>query len=342
MKQKLNLKNINRNKTYFITGAVGFIGFFVSKRLLELGCIVIGLDNLNDYYDVKLKEERLKILSTNKKFVFYKNDLENNLALEKIFEEHEIDIVIHLAAQAGVRYSLENPRAYISSNIVGFFNVIELSKKYNIEHFLFASSSSVYGANKKVPYSVEDKTDCPVSLYAATKKCDELIAYTYAHLFNMPTTGMRFFTVYGPYGRPDMAYFSFTKNILAGKPIKIFNNGDMYRDFTYIDDVVEGIIRLINNSRILNDDLPFKVYNIGNHRPEKLLYFIEVLEKCLGCAAIKEYYPMQAGDVYKTYADINDIKNDIDFTPTTQIEVGVEKFISWYKSFYVEKKRSFL
>lgn len=334
----MNLRKIAIDKTYLITGAAGFIGAHVAKYLLKLGCSVVGYDNLNDYYDVSLKLERLKRLNEYQQFSFYKSDLADNAALERVFSNHKIDVVIHLAAQAGVRYSLENPRAYINSNIVGTFNVLELCKNYKVQHLLFASSSSVYGGNDKVPYSVDDKTDCPVSLYAATKKCDELIAYTYSHLHKLPITGMRFFTVYGPYGRPDMAYFSFTNHIFADKAIKIYNRGDMYRDFTYIDDVVESIIRLIDNSRALKKaNNSFHVYNIGNHKPEKLMDFIQTLEKCLSKEAIKEYYDMQPGDVYKTYAEVSDLIEDVDFRPNTSLEEGLSRFAKWYQEYYTDK-----
>ncbi|MGQ0451881.1 NAD-dependent epimerase/dehydratase family protein, partial [Bacillus sp. SS-TM] len=288
---------------------------------LEMGCKVIGYDNLNDYYEVSLKERRLNILSQYEKFTFHKADLTDKEYLEQLFAENEINIVINLAAQAGVRYSIENPDAYIQSNVVGFLNILEMCRHHKVEHLLYASSSSVYGANKKIPFSTEDQVDNPVSLYAATKKSNELMAHTYSHLYNVPTTGLRFFTVYGPYGRPDMAYFSFTKAITEGKSIKVFNEGDMYRDFTYIDDIVDGIIKLLENSPVLNNkELPYKVYNIGNNKPVKLLDFIQAIESAVGKKAVKEYYPMQPGDVYQTYADVSDLINDVGFKPDTPIQ----------------------
>ncbi|MGQ0451882.1 NAD-dependent epimerase/dehydratase family protein, partial [Bacillus sp. SS-TM] len=293
----------------------------LSKQLLEMGCKVIGYDNLNDYYEVSLKERRLNILSQYEKFTFHKADLTDKEYLEQLFAENEINIVINLAAQAGVRYSIENPDAYIQSNVVGFLNILEMCRHHKVEHLLYASSSSVYGANKKIPFSTEDQVDNPVSLYAATKKSNELMAHTYSHLYNVPTTGLRFFTVYGPYGRPDMAYFSFTKAITEGKSIKVFNEGDMYRDFTYIDDIVDGIIKLLENSPVLNNkELPYKVYNIGNNKPVKLLDFIQAIESAVGKKAVKEYYPMQPGDVYQTYADVSDLINDVGFKPDTPIQ----------------------
>lgn len=329
-----------------ITGAAGFIGMHLSKRLLEEGANVIGFDNLNDYYDVKLKEDRLGILGKYSNFKFYHADLANNDVVEQCFNQENIDIVINLAAQAGVRYSLKNPHAYISSNIVGFTNILEACRKNEIKHLIYASSSSVYGANVKMPFSTSDSVNHPVSLYAATKKSNELLAHTYSHLYGLPTTGLRFFTVYGPYGRPDMAYYSFTKNIIEGREIKIFNQGNMERDFTYIDDIVEGIIRLINmppksnkNWDRQNPDpsssyAPYKVYNIGNNKPVKLMDFIKTIESNLGKEAVKEYLPMQPGDVQATYADIDDLNNDIGFKPQTSIVEGLQKFLDWYKSYY--------
>ncbi|HDX9671104.1 TPA: NAD-dependent epimerase [Bacillus cereus] len=327
----MNLKHVDPKKTYLITGAAGFIGMHLSKQLLEMGCKVIGYDNLNDYYEISLKERRLNILNQYDKFTFHKADLIDKEYLERLFIESEINIVINLAAQAGVRYSIENPDAYIQSNVVGFLNILEMCRHHKVEHLLYASSSSVYGANKKIPFSTEDQVDNPVSLYAATKKSNELMAHTYSHLYNVPTTGLRFFTVYGPYGRPDMAYFSFTKAIMDGKPIKVFNNGDMYRDFTYIDDIVDGIIKLLENSPVLNNkELPYKVYNIGNNKPVKLLDFIQAIESAVGKEAVKEYYPMQPGDVYQTYADVSDLINDVGFKPDTSIYEGISKFVKWY------------
>lgn len=330
----MNLKHVDPKKTYLITGAAGFIGMHLSKQLLEMGCKVIGYDNLNDYYEVSLKESRLNILNQYEKFTFHKADLTDKEYLERLFVENEINIVINLAAQAGVRYSIENPEAYIQSNVVGFLNILEMCRHHKVEHLLYASSSSVYGANKKIPFSTEDQVDNPVSLYAATKKSNELMAHTYSHLYKVPTTGLRFFTVYGPYGRPDMAYFSFTKAITEGKSIKVFNEGDMYRDFTYIDDIVDGIIKLLENSPVLNNkELPYKVYNIGNNKPVKLLDFIQAIESAVGKEAVKEYYPMQPGDVYQTYADVSDLINDVDFKPDTSIETGISKFFDWFKQY---------
>ncbi|MET3319935.1 UNVERIFIED_ORG: UDP-glucuronate 4-epimerase [Peribacillus simplex] len=329
----LNLNSIDNKKTFLVTGAAGFIGMHLSKKLLELGCKVIGYDNINDYYDVNLKYSRLNILNQFDNFVFHKADLVDKEYLDKLFEVNDIDIVINLAAQAGVRYSIENPDAYIQSNIIGFFNILEMCRQHRVKHLLYASSSSVYGANKKIPFSIEDKVDNPVSLYAATKKSNELMAHTYSHLYKIPSTGLRFFTVYGPYGRPDMAYFSFTKSIMEGKPIKVFNNGDMYRDFTYIDDIVDGIMRLIENSPVLiNKELPYKIYNIGNNKPEKLMDFIQAIENAVGKNAVKEYYPMQPGDVFQTYADVSDLINDIGFKPNTSIRKGITSFVEWYKN----------
>ncbi|HDR8146180.1 MULTISPECIES: NAD-dependent epimerase [Bacillus cereus group] len=329
----MNLKHVDPKKTYLITGAAGFIGMHLSKQLLEMGCKVIGYDNLNDYYEVSLKESRLNILNQYEKFTFHKADLTDKEYLERLFVENEINIVINLAAQAGVRYSIENPDAYIQSNVVGFLNILEMCRHHKVEHLLYASSSSVYGANKKIPFSTEDQVDNPVSLYAATKKSNELMAHTYSHLYNVPTTGLRFFTVYGPYGRPDMAYFSFTKAITEGKSIKVFNEGDMYRDFTYIDDIVDGIIKLLENSPVLNNkELPYKIYNIGNNKPVKLLDFIQAIESAVGKEAVKEYYPMQPGDVYQTYADVSDLISDVGFKPDTPIQDGISEFVKWYKN----------
>ncbi|MBX9993185.1 NAD-dependent epimerase [Priestia aryabhattai] len=329
----MELKNIDNKKVYLITGAAGFIGMHLSIRLLKAGCTVVGLDNINDYYDVNLKHSRLSILRDYGNFIFHKADLTDKNYLENIFKEQKINIVVNLAAQAGVRYSIENPDAYIQSNIVGFANILEMCRHYKVDHLLYASSSSVYGANKKIPFSIEDQVDNPVSLYAATKKSNELMAHTYSHLYKVPTTGLRFFTVYGPYGRPDMAYFSFTKAIMEDKPIKVFNNGDMYRDFTYIDDIVDGITKLVENSKALDEntkDLPYKIYNIGNNKPEKLMDFINAIEQAVGKEAIKEYHPMQPGDVYQTYADVDNLIEDIGFQPDTPLQRGIADFVSWY------------
>ncbi|WP_459479403.1 NAD-dependent epimerase/dehydratase family protein [Clostridium saccharoperbutylacetonicum] len=322
------------NKIYLITGAAGFIGFHLSKQLLECGAKVIGYDNINAYYDVNLKYSRLGILKKYDNFKFYKANLEDKEVLINVFEEYKPNVVINLAAQAGVRYSIENPDVYIQSNIVGFANILECCRQYKIEHLLYASSSSVYGQNKKIPFSTEDTVDHPISLYAATKKSNELMAHTYSHLFDIPTTGLRFFTVYGEYGRPDMAYFGFTNKIIKGQPIQVFNNGDMKRDFTYIDDIIDGIIKLINGSKALELKPPYKIYNIGNNQPEKLMDFIETLEKYLGIKGEKQYLPMQAGDVPITYADVDELIKDVDFKPNTSIDKGLERFILWYKEYY--------
>jgi UDP-glucuronate 4-epimerase len=331
----MQLKPVDDKKTYLVTGAAGFIGMHLSKKLLELGCTVIALDNINDYYDIKLKYARLDVLKKYSNFKFYKMDLAEKGPLDALFNKNKFDIVINLAAQAGVRYSIDHPDVYIQSNIVGFFNILESCRRHHVKHLLFASSSSVYGANKKVPFSTEDKVDSPVSLYAATKKSNELMAYTYSHLYQIPATGLRFFTVYGPYGRPDMAYFSFTKAITEGKPIHVFNNGDMYRDFTYIDDVISGILPLIENSPVLAmESVPYKIYNIGNSRPERLLDFIAAIEKAVGKKALMQFYPMQPGDVYQTYADVTDLMDDVGFKPNTTISDGIRNFIAWYKEYY--------
>lgn len=329
-----------------VTGCAGFIGFHLSMRLLNEGYQVVGLDNLNDYYDVSLKRSRLSLLDKEAGFCFVYASLEDKEAVEGVFQENSFDVVIHLAAQAGVRYSIENPHIYIDSNIVGFLNILEGCRHHGVGHLIFASSSSVYGANRKLPFSVHDNVDHPLSLYAATKKSNELMAHTYSHLYGIPTTGLRFFTVYGPWGRPDMALFIFTKAILAGEPIKVFNYGNMKRDFTYIDDVVEGVVRLINKKPEPNpewDDTnpdpgtsfaPYKIYNIGNNQPVELMYFISVLEKHLGREAKKEFLPMQPGDVPETYADVDDLMRDVGFKPSTPIEVGIERFVEWYKDYY--------
>ena len=343
-----NYKPLDKNKRYLITGVAGFIGFHLAKRLLDEDCFVIGLDNLNDYYDVNLKKDRLNIIKQYNKFKFYYADLQDKQALEKIFKENRIDIVVNLAAQAGVRYSLTNPEAYIQSNIVGYLNILEMCRYSKIEHLVYASSSSVYGMNVKMPFSVHDNVDHPVSLYAATKKSNELMAHTYGHLYNLPTTGLRFFTVYGPWGRPDMALFLFTDAILNDKPIKVFNYGKMKRDFTYIDDIIEGVVRVLNNPPHPNPNwdkekadpgtssAPYKVYNIGNNKPVELMEFIETLEKKLGKKAKKEFLPLQDGDVPETYADIDDLVRDFGFKPNTTIEEGIEKFVEWYRE-YTEK-----
>lgn len=320
-----------------ITGVAGFIGYHLSRRLLKEGYTVYGLDNLNDYYDVRLKECRLELLEQHANFHFQHGSIASQKAVTEAFESCCSDVVINLAAQAGVRYSIENPDSYMESNVIGFYNVLEACRhsydegRHPVAHLLFASSSSVYGDQKKTPFSVNDSVDRPVSLYAATKKSDELMAYAYSHLYGIPSTGLRFFTVYGPYGRPDMAYFGFSEKIRQGEPIKIFNNGDMYRDFTYVDDVVEGIVRILNNPPVQNESGDrYKLYNIGNNRPVRLMDFIETLEDALGKKAEKEYYPMQPGDVYQTYADVDDLIRDFDYKPSTDIKEGLRRFVDWF------------
>lgn len=328
-------KPFDTSKKILITGAAGFIGFHLAKRLLDMRTTVLGLDNLNDYYDVSLKESRLHILEDYPSFTFVKGDLADADTVNEQFETFQPDIVVNLAAQAGVRYSIDHPRSYIDSNIIGFFNILEACRHHPVEHLLFASSSSVYGNQQKTPFSTSDNVDHPISLYAATKKSDELMAYTYSHLYGIPATGLRFFTVYGPYGRPDMAYFKFANKIRKGEPIQIYNHGDMYRDFTYVDDIVTGIEHMLCNPPKANElgDL-YKVYNIGNHKPEQLMHFIGVLEHALGQTAEKEYLPMQPGDVYQTYADVTDLQRDFDFKPETTIEEGLGEFAVWYKKYY--------
>lgn len=313
-----------------ITGAAGFIGYHISKKLCEEGLDVTGADNLNSYYDVTLKESRLKILSEFSNFRFYKTDLAEKEELEKMFDREKFDIVINLAAQPGVRYSITNPEVSIRNNINAFFNLLECCKKFSIKTLIFASSSSVYGNSTKIPFSVDDNVDHPISLYAATKKSNELMAYTYHHLYKFTTIGLRFFTVYGPYGRPDMAYFKFSDSIIKGKPIDVYNNGDMFRDFTYIDDVVESIFRLIKKE-FKNE---YKIYNIGGEHPENLLHFIETLEKQLGREAIKVYKEMQPGDVKITCADSSELAEFIDYKPEIRIEEGLKKFIQWFREYY--------
>ncbi|HYI78968.1 MAG TPA: NAD-dependent epimerase [Chryseolinea sp.] len=329
-----------------VTGAAGFIGFHLSKKLCDLGYRVLGIDNLNTYYDVKIKESRLEILTKIPGFKFEKIDLTNYKALDELCQRNLFQCVVNLAAQAGVRYSLTNPHAYLESNFHGFLNILEICRNHKIQHLIYASSSSVYGANKKMPFSVHQNVDHPISLYAASKKSNELMAHAYSALYNLPTTGLRFFTVYGPYGRPDMALYLFTKAIVEGKPIDVYNNGKMSRDFTFVDDIVESISRLIpkvpspntNWSGMTPDPAssfaPYKVYNIGNNKPVDLLLFIEIIEQKLGKKAIKNFLPMQDGDVVETYADVNDLYNEIDFKPATRIEEGVSKFVDWYKEYY--------
>ncbi|MFA5546566.1 MAG: NAD-dependent epimerase [Sphaerochaetaceae bacterium] len=332
----LNNKHTLQSGTIvLVTGAAGFIGFHVSQALLDRGCVVIGYDNCNDYYDVSLKEGRLGVLSAYPKFTFIKGDLADKEALDYVFSTYAPTIVLHLGAQAGVRYSIDNPYAYLQSNLVGFLNILEACRNFKTSHLVYASSSSVYGMNEKVPFSTSDNVDSPVSLYAATKKSNELMAHCYTHLYGFPSTGLRFFTVYGPWGRPDMAYFSFTNRIVKGEPIKIFNNGDMWRDFTYIDDVVAGILNILPNPPVPNEHGDrYKVYNIGNNKPEQIMDYFAALERALGMTAKKEFLPMQPGDVYQTYADVDDLMRDFDFKPSTPIEVGLQKFVDWYCTYY--------
>ena len=334
------------DNTVLVTGAAGFIGFHTAQRLLKAGRRVVGLDNLNNYYDPKLKEARLRVLSENQNFEFLRLDLADRAAMAKLFSERKFPFVILLAAQAGVRYSLQNPHAYVDANLEGFVNVLEGCRHNGCKHLVFASSSSVYGANTKLPFSVHDNVDHPISLYAASKKANELMAHAYAHLYRLPTTGLRFFTVYGPWGRPDMAMFIFAKAILEGQPIKLFNNGDMQRDFTFVDDVVESLVRLIDKPAQPNPQwsgakpdpatsaAPWKVYNIGNNNPEHLLRVVELLEQELGRKAIRDLQPMQPGDVPATYADVEDLMRDVGFRPSTSIEDGIKRFISWFRDYH--------
>jgi len=329
---------------YLVTGAAGFIGNFVSERLCDAGHDVVGLDNLNDYYDPNLKLARLKRLDKFDNFTFVKLDLANRDGMESLFVEQQFDRVIHLAAQAGVRYSIENPMAYIDSNLVGMATILEGCRHNKVKHLVYASSSSVYGMNEKMPFSTEDAVDHPVSLYAATKKSNELMAHSYSHLYDLPTTGLRFFTVYGPWGRPDMAPFLFTDAILNDREIKVFNHGKMKRDFTYIDDIVEGIIRIQDvvplrnaenpNTSPSSSKAPYKVFNIGNNEPIALMTFIEAIEKAAGKQAKKNYMPMQAGDVPATFADIDSLKEEVGFKPDTKIEFGMQQFVDWFKEYY--------
>lgn len=346
----MNYKTLDTTKTYLVTGAAGFIGFYLSKKLLEQGCRVIGIDNINDYYDVNLKYARLEKLKLFDNFTFIKGDISDKDMIMNTFQQYKFNIVINLAAQAGVRYSIENPDVYVQSNIIGFFNILEACRHNPVDHLVYASSSSVYGSNKKVPFEESDFVDHPVSLYAATKKSNELMAHTYSHLYNIPATGLRFFTVYGPMGRPDMAYFGFTDKYFKGEPIKIFNNGDfehdLYRDFTYIDDIVEGIERLLSNppNDATNDKdsktVPHRVFNIGNNSPEKLMTFITTLEKCLSKALGREvefekiFEPLKAGDVPATYASTDKLQEAVGFTPSTSIDEGLQKFADWYVEYY--------
>ena len=335
------MNEFDKTKRYLITGGAGFIGFHLTKRLLAEGTDVIGFDNLNDYYDVQLKEDRLQILQQmsavdgNGSYRFIKGDLADKETVMQLFAENKPQIVVNLAAQAGVRYSIDHPDSYIQSNIIGFYDILEACRHYPVEHLLFASSSSVYGGNTKIPFSTQDKVDEPVSLYAATKKSDELMAHCYSKLYGIPATGLRFFTVYGPMGRPDMAYFSFSQKIMHGETIKIFNNGDMMRDFTYVEDIVTGIMNMLNNPPADNGKgARYNIYNIGNNSPEKLMYFVEILEKELGKTAQKEFLPMQPGDVYQTYADVSELTKDFGFKPSTSLQDGLTEFVKWFRVYY--------
>lgn len=329
-----------------VTGVAGFIGHHLALRLLARGDSVVGIDNLNDYYDVKLKENRLKRFPADAKFSFRKLDITHRSDVQALFEEQKFDAVVNLAAQAGVRYSITNPHAYIDANIVGFINLIEGARHTSVKHFVFASSSSVYGANTRLPLSEDDNVDHPLSLYAATKKANELMAHSYANLFQLPCTGLRFFTVYGPWGRPDMALFKFTKAILADEPIQVFNHGNMVRDFTYIDDIVEGVVRVVDATAVPDPTwsgdspnpaisyAPYRIFNIGNNNPVQLMRYINALEDCLGKKAKMEMLPMQPGDVPATAADVSRLQNAVDFRPKTEVETGIAKFVDWYRSYY--------
>jgi len=333
-----------------VTGAAGFIGFHLANRLLNEGWEVVGLDNLNDYYDVSLKEARLNILKSQGQFHFEKVNLEDQRAVNRVFEQYRFDYAVNLAAQAGVRYSLENPHCYIHTNVEGFLNILEGCRNYPVKHLVYASSSSVYGANKNMPFSVDDNVDHPLALYAATKKCNELMAHAYASLYNIPTTGLRFFSVYGPWGRPDMALFIFTKSILEGTPIKVFNNGVMSRDFTYVDDIVEGIFRIITmpalpdkdwdalNPAVATSYAPYRLYNIGHGEPVDLNLFIELIEQNVGKKAVRENYPIQPGDITLNHCDISGLKEAIGYSPATRIDSGVKEFVDWYKNYYPVKR----
>ena len=333
-------------RRFLVTGTAGFIGYHLAEKLLARGDSVVGVDNVNDYYDVRLKEARLARLARHAGHRFERVDLADRAALERVFAAAEPQVVVNLAAQAGVRYSLTNPHAYVDSNLVGFVNVLEACRHHGVEHLVYASSSSVYGANTTTPFSVHDNVDHPLSLYAATKKANELMAHTYSHLYRLPTTGLRFFTVYGPWGRPDMAMFLFTKAILEGRPIDVFNHGDMLRDFTYVDDIVEGVVRTADKTATPDpawtgaapdpgtSNAPYRLYNIGNNQPVQLMRLIEVLEGELGKVAEKNYLPMQPGDVPATYADVDALVADVGFKPATPLEVGVKRFVEWYRGFY--------
>lgn len=334
-------------RNILITGAAGFIGFHLAKRLLAVGATVFGLDNYNDYYDPGLKRARVAQLANEPNYTDLHIDMVDRPAMAMLFADHRFDAVVNLAAQAGVRYSLKNPHAYVDSNLTGFVNVLEGCRQSGVKHLVFASSSSVYGANTAMPFSVHHNVDHPVSLYAASKKANELMAHAYSHLYGLPCTGLRFFTVYGPWGRPDMAYFLFTKAILEGRPIDVFNHGKMKRDFTYIDDIVEGVVRVIDRLPAPNPEwsgdapdpgtsyCPYKIYNIGNNKTEDLLHFIEVLEGCLGKKARKNFLPMQMGDVQATWADVDDLTRDVGFKPETPIETGLARFVEWYRTYYI-------
>jgi UDP-glucuronate 4-epimerase len=336
----------DRSMNIAVTGAAGFIGFHLCQRLLQLGFSVHGLDNLNAYYDVRLKQARLKLLETSTHFHFHEADLADRAAIEGFFADQKPRRVIHLAAQAGVRYSISNPHVYAESNLVGFLSILEACRHNQVEHLVYASSSSVYGANSVMPFSIHHNVDHPLSLYAATKKANELMAHTYSHLYNLPTTGLRFFTVYGPWGRPDMALFIFTKSIMDGTAIPLFNHGRMRRDFTYIDDIVEGVVRVTEKIPAANptwdgahhhpgsSKAPYRIYNIGNNQPVELLYLISLLEENIGKKAVLNPLPMQPGDVEATYADVQDLTHEVGFKPSTPIELGVKNFVSWYKEYY--------
>ncbi|MCG8568024.1 MAG: NAD-dependent epimerase [Desulfobacterales bacterium] len=329
-----------------ITGIAGFIGFNLASRLLDEGHTVVGIDNLNDYYDVNLKKDRLKRLNEKQGFQFIQMDISHRSEMEALFQDHSFDCVVNLAAQAGVRYSIENPGAYVDSNLVGFGNVLEGCRQSKVKHLVYASSSSVYGLNTNMPFSVKDNVDHPISLYAASKKANELMAHTYSYLYGLPTTGLRFFTVYGPWGRPDMALFLFTKAIMAGEPIKVFNHGNMQRDFTYIDDIVEGVFRVMKKVPEANPSwsseqpdpstscVPYKIYNIGNNNPVPLMDFVRAIESALGKKAEIDYLPLQAGDVPSTYADVSDLIADTGFKPSTSVEDGIANFVKWYREYY--------
>lgn len=330
----------------FVTGSAGFIGFHLSRRLCEEGHKVVGFDSLNEYYDVSLKKARLQILSGHSNFTFVRADLTDRAALEDLFVRHKFRVVVHLAAQAGVRYSLTHPHAYLESNLHGFLNILEACRHHKPDHLIYASSSSVYGANQTLPFSVHQNVDHPLAIYAASKKANELMAHAYSHLFGVPTTGLRFFTVYGPFGRPDMALFIFTKAILEGKPIDVYNFGKMKRDFTYVDDIVEGIVKLLPKAPVADKGwdakhpdpatsfAPYRIYNIGNNQPVELMEFIETLERKLGKQAVKNFLPLQDGDVKETFADISDLEKEINFKPNTPIETGIGRFVDWYKEYY--------